>query len=327
MKIALTGATGHIGNVLCRLLLERGHEVAALIRTESAAIQGIGVSTVIGDLDDHDRLDELMQGADAVVHLAAIISIGHISNEQVYSVNVGGTQNMLAAARRNGISHFYHLSSIDAHISPGLHGVLDESTPYVDASKRGYGHSKATAEQAVIAARDKGMKTTVFNPTGVVGPYDFKPGFLGKLVVDLCHKRIPVFTPLGYDWVDVRDVADAICVAIERRVANEKFLLPGAWRSLTDLGDIVQANTGVAPPSYTVPFWLAKTGVPFIRLYGRLSGSPPLYTAESLRTLQGTCKNVRCDRATRSLDYNPRPLEDVIPDTIDWFRQNGYINI
>lgn len=325
MKIAVTGATGHIGNVLCRLLVERGHEVTGLIRKDTAATQDLKISKVSGDVHDNDRLDELMANADAVVHLAAIISIGHIPDNEVYAVNVGGTKNVLAAAQRNGVSRVYHVSSIHAHKSPGLNGILDESAPYVDPSRTGYDRSKADAERAVIAARDSGLMTTVFNPTAVMGPYDFKPGFTGKAVIQLCERKIPMLTPLGYDWTDVRDVAAAICTAIENQIANDKFLLPGAWHSLAELAAIIKSYTGVHTPKYTAPFWLAKAGVPFMKLQGQLSGRPPLYTAESLRTIQESCRNVQKDHAARILNYAPRPLEETIPDTIDWLRQTNYL--
>lgn len=325
MKIAVTGVTGHIGNVLCRLLIERGHEVTGLIRKETAATQDLKIQKVFGDVHNHDKLDELMANADAVVHLAAVISLGGVTHKEIYSVNVGGTKNMLAAAQRNGVPRMYHVSSIHAHQSPGIGGIMNESTPYTDASRRGYDHSKAEAEMAVIAARDTGLKTTVFNPTGVVGPFDFKPGFAGKAIVQLCERKIPMLTPLGYDWVDVRDVTNSICVAIENRVENEKFLLPGAWRSLADLAAIVESYTGVPAPKRIAPFWLAKIGLPFMKLYSKISGRPPIYTAESLRTIRESCDDIQKDHAAQILNHAPRPLEDTVPDAINWLRQNNYL--
>lgn len=327
MKIALTGVTGHIGNVLCRLLIARGHEVTGLVRKESAAIKDLQITKVLGDVHSLDKLDELMQNADAVVHLAAIISLGGVTNKEIYSVNVGGTKNMLAAAQRNGVPRLYHVSSIHAHQSPGIGGTMNESTPYTDSTRKGYDHSKAEAEAAVIAARDAGLKTTIFNPTGVVGPYDFKPGFAGKAIIQLCERKVPMLTPLGYDWVDVRDVARAICTAIENRVENEKFLLPGAWRRLTELAAIIENHTGIRTPKRTAPFWLAKMGLPFMSLYGKISGRPPLYTAESLRTIRESCNNVQKDHAAVILNHEPRPLEETVPDAIDWFRKNNYLSV
>jgi len=204
---------------------------------------------------------------------------------------------------------------------------MNEQTPYcLDEQKAGdYDRSKAQAEQAVIAARSEQLKTTIFNPTAVLGPFDFKPGFTGQLVWDLCHGKIPMLTPRGYDWVDVRDVADAIVTALERNVANEKFILSGEYAPVAEVAALAAIYSGRPAPKITVPFWLARIGVPFVALQSKITGQVPLYTADSLKAIEEGCRNVSCLRAKQQLDYKTRQLDESVKDTIAWFREQQLI--
>ena len=171
MKVAVTGASGHIGNVICRQLIERGHSVRAFIHSDQSSLENVAVEKVSGHLFDAEALDDLLTDVEAVVHSAAIVSIGEVPKKKVDHVNVGGTRRLLKAAERNGVSHFYYLSSIHAHWSPGPDGVMNEQTRYcLGEQKAGdYDISKAEAEKAVIAARSDQFKTTNLQPHGCFG--------------------------------------------------------------------------------------------------------------------------------------------------------------
>lgn len=326
MKVAVTGAAGHIGNVLCRRLLERGHTVCALVYKDSQALDGLELEKIQGDMLDAEILDALLKNVDAVCHCAAIISIGDVAPKLVHTTNVIGTEKILGAAERHDVKKFCYLSSVHAHQSPGLNGTMDESTPYVGPDNRSaYDKSKVAAEKAVIAARDRGLNTLIFNPTAVIGPHDFKPGLSGKMVLRLARRKIPMLTPLGFDWVDVRDVANTVVTALERPISNEKFMIPGTWYSVQQLAGLICKEAGVPAPKRVSPFWMARLGVPFVGLYSKMTMTTPLYTYESLRTLEETCKNVQSRHASELLQYQPRPLEATIADTVNWFRENKYL--
>ena len=131
-----------------------------------------------------------------------------------------------------------------------------------------------------------------------------------------------MLTPKGYDWVDVRDVTNAIVTAVEQSISNEKFLLSGNWESMVDFAELVAKHSPKNSPKHIAPFWLARIGVPFMGLYSKLVSRPPLYTYESLRTVESGCKNTNHEHAGEILNYRPRPLSESIKDCIDWFRKN-----
>lgn len=324
--IAVTGAGGHIGNVVCRQLVASGYKVKALVFRDASALKGVAVEIIKGDIFESAAADKLLSQTDAVIHLAAMVSIGHEPKALVEHVNFNGTEAVIDAAIRQHVKAFYHVSSVHAHCSPGVEGKIDESTPYaLEPRFAGYDRSKAKAEQAVIAARSKGLRTTIFNPTAVIGPFDFKPGLTGKLVLQLAQGKIPMLTPLGYDWVDVRDVADTIVHAIQQEVFDEKFLLTGEWAPLTEVARLTAQFSGRPAPKLVAPFWLAHAGVPFVQLFAKFSGSEPLYTKESLRAVQEGCKKIIGDKARKILNHNPRPLEETVKDTVQWFRDRKLI--
>lgn len=326
MKIAVTGAGGHIGNVLCRALVAGNHSVKALVHSEEKPVQNIGVEIIRGDLFNAESLDQLMNGVDAVVHLAAVVSIGHVPRDFVEHVNVNGTKALIDAVLRNGVRRLYHVSSVHAHESPGLNATLNEDTPYALADRyRGYDRSKALGERTVLESRERGLETTIFNPTAVLGPHDYKPGLTGKMILQLYRGQIPMLTPLGYDWVDVRDVAGAIVFAIEKNVANEKFMLSGKYAAVSEIAEIIASHSGRRVPKITVPFWLARVGVPFVALHSKITRQVPLYTSDSLKAIEEGCRNIDCSRARKHLNYRPRPLEESIEDTIAWFREEQLI--
>jgi dihydroflavonol-4-reductase len=125
----VTGATGHIGNVLVRSLLERGRKVRALVRPgkNPLALQDLNIELAAGDVLDPDSLARVMQGVDVVYHLAARISVAAGPAPETERINLEGTRNVLAAARRAGIRRLVYASSIYALRIPAA-GLVDESS-------------------------------------------------------------------------------------------------------------------------------------------------------------------------------------------------------
>jgi len=114
MQIALTGAAGHLGAALVRQLLEDGHAVRALVFKEDKALQGLPVESVRGNLDDPKSLQQLCEGAAVVQHLAGRISIGGVPEQELWQVNVEGTQRVIQACLAAGVPRLIYFSSAHA---------------------------------------------------------------------------------------------------------------------------------------------------------------------------------------------------------------------
>jgi dihydroflavonol-4-reductase len=128
----------------------------------------------------------------------------------------------------------------------------------------------------------------------------------------------------GFDWVDVRDVAEAAVAAAERAPAGRRYIAGGRWASMAELAGLVCAETGARPPRLMCPLFLARAWAPVSTAFSLLTGGEPLFTKDSLRVLTGN-RNVSHERAARELAYQPRDLADTIRDTIAWFREKGLL--
>ncbi len=320
ITIAVTGASGHLGNVLCRELLKEGFAVRAAVHRDLRALEGLPVERVPCDILNPAHLNELLKGADLLCHLAAVVSVDDGRQSALTQTNVQGTREVVNACLRAGIP-LYYFSSVHAHVSPGANGTMNEQSPYHSTGGSAYDRSKSAAEQWVLKAREQGLASVVFNPTAVIGPYDFKPGYTGQLVQRLLQHRIPMLTPGGFDWIDVRDVARAAVLAIQKNVLNNKFMLSGEWCSLADLAVMVAEEAGIRPMRRIAPFWLAYLGLPFVQNWNRLRNEPLLYTRNSLHTIQTSCRNVDSSHARKTLGWQPRTLEETVGDTVRWFQR------
>ncbi|MDP2723829.1 MAG: NAD-dependent epimerase/dehydratase family protein [Bacteroidales bacterium] len=323
--IGVTGATGHVGANLVRMLIEQGFQVRALLRNPSETHPKIPLEIVIGDLLDVDSLKHFCQGIEVVIHTAAVISIGDQPAESVYNTNVTGTKNLIEACRHEGVRRLIHFSSVDALITDCNDEIVDEETPLDVNSGQIYKRTKALGEQIALAAASDDFEVIVLAPSAIIGPYDFKTSLIGKMITRMYLGQLPVLVPGGYFWVDVRDVCQAAINAIHLGASGEKYLVIGQWASLVEIAGLVQIHTSKKVFVGMVPFWLAYLGVPFIKAWTALSKTQPLYTHDSLYILQKGCRNLSSAKATRVFGFNPRPLEETVTETIHWFKQNNYL--
>ena len=326
MKVAVTGASGHVGNVLCRELIKQGHRVRALIHQDTDDLESIGVEMVQGDLMDINSLEKLCMDCELVFHLAAKISIDEKEKDLVRLTNVTGTQNLIKAAIKTGIKKFIHFSTIHALDPFPLDQEMDETKPFISHTHMIYEQSKTESEKLVLEAVREGFNAVIITPTAIIGPYDYKPSFLGQALIKMYTNSLPMLVPGGYDWVDIRDVVACALAAGEKGRKGERYIVSGHYLSLKELSKMISKVTGRKTPSYTGPTILAKIGLPFIALYSKLRNEDPLYTSNSLEILKNSNSRISHAKATAELNYQPRPLEETLMDTFDWFNKNGLID-
>jgi dihydroflavonol-4-reductase len=326
MKVAVTGASGHVGNVLCRELIKQGHWVKALIHRDTDDLESIGVEMVQGDLMDINSLEKLCMDCEVVYHLAAKISIDEKEKDLVRLTNVTGTQNLIKAAIKTGIKKFIHFSTIHVLDPFPLDEELNETRPYIGHTHMIYEQSKTESEKLVLAAVQEGLHAVIITPTAIIGPYDYKPSFLGQALIKMVTNSLPMLVPGGYNWVDIRDVVTCAIAAAEKGRQGERYIASGHYLSLKNLSQMISKVTGRKTPSFTGPTILAKIGLPFIVLYSKLKNEAPLYTSNSLEILKNSNRRISHAKATAELNYQPRPLEETFMDTFDWFNKNGLID-
>jgi dihydroflavonol-4-reductase len=325
MKIAVTGASGHLGVNLIRAIIAGGGEVRALSHRNNAGLEGLNVEPVSGDVLDAGSLSRAFEGAEHVYHLAGYISLLANDWAACSAVNVEGTRNVVNACLKAGVKRLVHFSSIHAFCQEPFDIPIDESRQFADMKKApAYDRSKAAGEQIVRQAVTEGLDAVIINPTAVVGPYDYRPSHTGQAIVQMATGKLPVLIDGGFDWVDARDVATGAVKAAEIAPAGSRYLLSGHWLSLKGLAEMVSSVSGVRPPAFTCPMGIAALCAPLVTSFAHLAGQRPIYTTASLKAVISN-RDTRHDKATAELGYDPRPLEDTIRDTVTWFRENGYL--
>jgi dihydroflavonol-4-reductase len=319
----VTGATGHIGNVLVRKLIERGEKVRALVVPNEcrASIEGLEIETVEGDVLDKGSLARSMQQVKGIFHLAGLISIMPGKNELVRQVNVEGTKNILKIAEEIKVGKFIYTSSIHA-IKRVEQGVIDERLPYDPENPYGaYDRAKAEATLEVQKAAHAGLEAVIACPTGVIGPYDFRGSLMGDVIREAANSKPTLYVDGAYDFVDVRDVADGLIAAADKGRKGESYILSGQKISVRYLLETVREITGRHSFRMKIPFDLANFAAMFTPMYYSHAKVSPKFTPYSLEVLRSN-SNISHAKATRELDYRPRPLYDSIRDSIKWFLDN-----
>jgi dihydroflavonol-4-reductase len=319
----VTGATGHVGNVLVRKLLERGEKVRALILPGECreSISGLNVEACAGDVLNLDSVFQSMRGVKGIFHLAGVISIMPGANSFVHKVNVDGTKNILRAAMESGIRKLIYTSSIHA-IRRVEDGVIDEAVPYDMNNPYGaYDQSKAEATLDVLSAAHAGLEAVVTCPTGVIGPFDFRGSMMGAVIHGAAVAKPTLYVDGAYDFVDVRDVADGLIAAAENGKRGESYILSGQKISVRYLLETVREITGKNFFQMKIPFDLARFAALFTPLYYQLANATPRFTPYSLEVLQSN-SNISHAKATRELGYSPRSLSESIRDTVRWFLES-----
>jgi dihydroflavonol-4-reductase len=233
---------------------------------------------------------------------------------------------VIAACRAANVHRLVHFSSIEALDPFPLDSLIDEERPLVNSHSRlPYASSKAEGERTVWSAVNEGLDAVVLRPTAMVGPFDYRPSLLGRAIIAIARGAIPALVHGGFDWVDVRDVAEAAVLAAEKAKSGARYILSGRWASLADLATFVGEAVGIRPPRLIVPRAAAKAWAPVSTAFCRATGRIPLFTRYTLETLQDD-RIVSHAAAGRDLGYRPRDLRETIRDACGWFAENGFFD-
>lgn len=331
-RIVVTGATGHIGACLVRQLINHGHHVVAGARNakESRALLGLDVERADVDVRDVNKLKTVLKRADEIYHLAGRIAINPRHYSELKSINVDGTLNVGEAALHCGVKRVVHVSSIHAFSQAPHNETLNEKRHFVDehtghSYASDYDRSKAIGERAIRSFIPKGLDVVVVNPCAIIGPHDYSNSHMGRSLTLMFENKLPVVVAGGFNWVDVRDVAGTLMSAMHSGTTGEGYILAGQWCSISNLVSMARKIVNKKGSSLTLPWHIAKLLASINLRIALWVGNPePLFTPDSVAALRSN-KFISDEKARRELNHNPRPLEDTMRDTHDWWLSQGRI--
>jgi dihydroflavonol-4-reductase len=302
--IIVSGATGFLGSHLVCHLLEKGHAVKALKRSSSTLTefnyifsthfedQPIQVREDLlkrltwaeADLFDIISLEEALAGASEVYHCAAIVSFLPGDRDRLMRVNVQGTANMVNAALQNKVARFCHVSSIASLGRDDSGTVITESNKWRDSvHNSNYAISKYKGEMEVWRGIEEGLHAVIVNPSVILGVGDWKKG--SCRIFDICRKGMPFYTGGVNGYVDVRDVARAMYMLMNREASfGQRYILSAADIQMKLLMTKVAEGLGTRPPRLPVNRFMAEIAWRFFALTAAISGKEPAITRETART-------------------------------------------
>jgi len=329
----VTGANGFLGNNVVRKLVQnQENEVRAFVLPNDTieSLKGLDCKIYYGDVTREETLNEIfsMEG-DAeifVIHCAAIVYIKSKPNPKVYDVNVNGTKNIVKKVLEKDAKLIY-VSSVHAIPEKPDNEAIREITDFDPDKVEGqYAKSKAeTAKYVLEMVKYNHLNACIVHPSGIIGPYDFGSSHLTQLIVDFANGRLRACVKGGYDFADVRDIADGIINACNKGKCGECYILSNRHVTVKELLDTISEVRNTKKIKSVLPMWLAKLTAPLSEIYYTLLKQPPLYTKYSLFTLISN-SNFSNEKAKRELNYTNRPLKETIKDTVNWLKENNRIH-
>ena len=322
----VTGATGFIGHHVASALVRKGWRVRALRRQSSKHPFALPeIDWKIGDIRNPDQLLSAIKGAEAVFHVAADYRLWARNPGEIYENNVGGTINVLNAALSTGVERVVYTSTVGA-LGLNTDGTpADEKTPVsLDDMVGHYKRSKFLAEREAEKFLQKGLPIVIVHPSTPVGPGDHKPTPTGKILVDFLNRKMPAYLDTGLNLIDVRDVAEGHCRALEAGTVGEKYILGNINLTLAEIFKLLEEISGIRAPRFRLPYRPILLLARFFHLLSFVTRSEPLIPYEGVRM---AAKRMFFDpsKAVRELKLPQTPIKTALTDAVSWFKANGYV--
>jgi dihydroflavonol-4-reductase len=326
-RVAITGASGLLGGNLAAELVAAGHSVIATRRagTKAAHLDDLAIEWRDAELGNREALTRAFDGAEAVFHCAAAVTIKREVTAEMTAANVTGTEHVIEACIAARVPRLVHTSSVVA-VGLSADGTPCDETAEWNFDRYGlidaYAITKRRAEDVVHSANDR-IDAVIVNPTYMFGPRDARPSS-GKLIVDVVRRKIPASSPGFNNFVDVRDVARGMIAAWQHGRRGERYILAGHDLTYRDVMREIARVAGVAPPRLRAPYPVAW----LLGKYGDLverRGGDPLLNSTQVRYAFTQRFRFRSDKATHELGYKVSPLEPALRDAIAWFRTHGML--
>lgn len=283
--VLVTGGTGFIGAYIIKALVEKGYPVRAIRRSNklpffiSPEILN-KVEWVTGDVLDVIALNEAMNGVDAVIHSAALVSFLKSERRQMYNTNVDGTANIVNLALDNGVKKLVHISSISAlgRTSAGEH-VNEEKKWAISKLNSHYGISKYKAEMEVWRGMGEGLNAVIINPSTVLGFGNWHDSSCA--IFKNMYKGFPWFTTGVNGFVDVEDVAKLAVLLMESNITEERFIINHENWEFRKLFNFMADGFGQKHPSWQATPFLSGIAWRLEKIKSALKGTKPLLTKET----------------------------------------------
>jgi farnesol dehydrogenase len=323
-SILVTGATGFLGQALVMRLAKDGNRVHALYRSEEK-IRGWeheNIHFFKGTLGDFQSIERAIEGCRQVYHLAASVSVWTRDPARIYDENIGGTENVLESAMKQGVDKLVYTSTAGV-LGPSDGEMNTEDKQFSGTHFTHYDRSKARSEQKILEYVSRGLQAVIVNPTRIYGPGNLSKGNALTGIIDRYlrgkWKIIPGDGSNIGNYVFIDDVVNCHIQAMDRGRTGERYLAGGSNLSFNEFFKILARISGVEHHLFKMPSGLMMmiTGG-FLGLAHLTGWEPPITPAYVRRYTHDWA--VSCEKAKKELDYRPIHIEEGLKRTVEWIR-------
>jgi nucleoside-diphosphate-sugar epimerase len=333
-KLFVTGGSGHLGANLVRRLLEEGCQVRALVRrgSNNAALDGLDIELVWGDLRDRDSLTAALEGCSHVFHCAARLSTIPTSaaeEREIFASNVLGTRNLLEVAAEIGVERVVVTGSFSAtgyDLDDPSRPAAETAPFYPFGELMPYEVSKAGVEHECLRAYANGMDVVVTTSCAILGPHDYKPSRMGRVLCDFARGKMRAFIPGGFEFVAARDIVQGHILAMDRGRSGQKYIFSTRYMPIDELMGYYEEVTGCPRPKLRLPPALMAgiaevTSFVLTRFFPH---TPQRLTPGAVRILRMQ-RHADISKAKDELGYQPTSILQAIHDAHADFVRRGVI--
>jgi len=327
-RFLVTGPTGFLGRHLVTALRASGHEVVALCRGPAPEIEALGADVRRGDVLDAASVRAAAAGCEALFHCAGKVSRKPEDAEELYKIHVEGTKTTLDACRAAGVRRVVLASTSGVvAVSEDPHEVRSEKAeaPMSLLSRWPYYRSKLYAERAALDRSGPGFEVVSVNPTLLLGPGDVHGSSTGD-VTSFLEKKTPFLPAGGLSFVDARDAAEAMILALQRGRAGERYLVSAINLTIEAFFARLSRISGVPMPRLRTPrsLLLARAGASLLERLGKhvpIDAPVDRISAEMAQCFW----YVDATRARTELGWTPRDPGDTLADTVADLQLRGVV--
>lgn len=322
----VTGANGHLGNNLVRLLINKGIPVRASVRNikNKEPFVGLNCEVVQSDISDKQSLVNALQGVETFYAVGAVFKLwAKDPKKEIYDVNINGTKNIVEAAVEASVKRIVYVSSIAAL----NYSTLPTKESYGQNPDRRdmYYNSKNDGEKlAFELAKKHNIELVAVLPSAMIGNTAFAPLSVSYNIINLILKKeIPVETKINLNWIDVKDVAEGCYLAATKGKNGERYIL--ANEKCTS----IKATTQIAQELFPELKIKLPVAVPkpilfiiswFMEIGSKISGKAPLLSTKDIAMFSGLQQDFDITKARTELGFNPKNSKQAITEAMKYLK-------